>query len=61
MTPYENPAKEQIAMLSNIEELLRLNPDERDKINNTIFGISNKLNIHPHDLSIYLLIRTERL
>lgn len=55
---YAEPASKQIDALRAIELCLRSNPDWREEINHAVFGISNRMKVHPHDLAIYILIRT---
>jgi hypothetical protein len=52
------PASNQIAALHDIELWLRGHESERERLNAAVFGIANRLNVHPHDLAIYILIRT---
>lgn len=55
------PASAQIESIKKMELWLRLHEDEREKLNNAVFGIANRMNVHPHDLAIYILIRTNSL
>lgn len=52
------PASAQIEALTEIETWLTLHEEERAKLNRAIFTISNAMGCHPHDLSMYILIRT---
>jgi len=52
---------EQLAVLAKIADALRIDGDSSDKVNSAIFGVANKIGVHPHDLAIYILIRTTSL
>lgn len=54
-------AHAQLQALSDIDQKLERYPDERERINSALFGVSNKLGVHPADLALYILIRTYRL
>lgn len=54
-------AMAQIDALREIELKIRSNPEIVDAINGAVFGLANRLKIHPHDLAIYILIRTTSL
>ncbi len=48
----------QLEVLHEMELWLRGHEEVREELNSAIFGIANKMSIHPHDLAIYLIIRT---
>ena len=52
------PGSTQIQALKEIELWLRSHHEDRENVNRIIFGVSNKMRVHPHDLAIYILIRT---
>ncbi len=57
----QTQASAQIAALHDIETWLRNHEEERGKLNTVIFGLSNRMRVHPHDLSLYICIRTASL
>ena len=57
MNPNEK-ALAQIDALAELENWLEMNPDYREKINAAIYSTANASGFHPHDLAIYILIRT---
>lgn len=56
----DHSTSRQLKTLSEIEQRLRSQKHESDLelINRAVIGTANKLGIHPHDLAIYILIRT---
>ncbi len=54
----KEPASAQIKALHEIELWLRAHDDVREELNRAVFGIANKMKMHPNDLAIYILIRT---
>lgn len=55
---HAEPASAQIEALAEIESTLRANVDAREHLNHAIFSTANMLKVHPHDLAMYILIRT---
>ncbi len=58
MIDLARPASAQLEALAHIEMCLRANVDARERVNHAIFSTANLLKVHPHDLAIYILIRT---
>jgi len=48
----------QLTALHDIAEWLDKNEAYRELINKAVFSTANKMGCHPHDIAIFILIRT---
>jgi hypothetical protein len=60
MNPSE-PTTKALDELRSIELWLRAHNDERELINRAVFSVANAMKVHPHDLALYILLRTTSL
>lgn len=53
----------QLETLSRMDKWLNMetNAHYKSLLNQAIFGVSNAMGVHPQDLAIYIMIRTNRL
>lgn len=54
-------ASAQLETVRKMGEWLERNTEYRERLNNAIFSVSNAMGVHPHDLAIFILMRTNRL
>lgn len=57
----QQPTARQIESIAYMEHWLFSHSKAHEQLNAAIFGIANAMEVHPHDLAIYILLRTTSL